>query len=696
MRPTAFVLPAIILVLPSEAHGQAAPAPQDKGTGGAAQVTINPAPNTMAPDIVVTAQKRAVEETIDRTVYNIAASPDAASSSTLEVLKRLPGVFVGPSGGVTIRGGAKVSYLVDGKPTRREIAEAISAGQIERVEVIANPPAEYDSSSGALINIVLKRNAKAGWSGTTSGSIDTLGGYRAGVDLALGTPSWKFNGSLSYFSSPLESNISRTTNFSPTPSSNSISRQVLDVEDQRTTERLGFQLKAFRKSSNDNNTSILFGGSYNRIPETQNVLQTVQGGTGASASSLSRLINFNGFYPYATISLTRRLTNNLGMDLGLQINRGNSQQDRITSGDISQIVVDHIAFTYVEPSLKISRKVGAGSLSVGFAYSFNPVSERLSIGSGLPTDLPTTSAFNFETNRKIFSTYIQYEGNIYGIGFKPSLRYESITQNFSNFDTDVAGLRHIGLLLPSLNLSKKINDNSTLKASLTFKTERPDGLDLNPFVQVISPFYVKTGNPFLRPSVKRQADLSYVYEKKGTSLSQTVYYRSSKDDISRVLLTDSALLTTESFANLGSSQTYGYNANAKGNLSKDVQYGIGFDIFHRDLVAPTPLAELGRVEFTSVNANGTLDFKIDAQTSLSSQLTYVGPVSDISVTTPRYLNSELRIRRDLGHRITASLLLADVGVPLERVGQFNGLNLNGTERTRQKTRLVRMTIAKTF
>ena len=47
-------------------------------------------------EITITARRGGSTVKIDRTVYDIVTRKDAASLSTVEVLKRLPGVFVDP------------------------------------------------------------------------------------------------------------------------------------------------------------------------------------------------------------------------------------------------------------------------------------------------------------------------------------------------------------------------------------------------------------------------------------------------------------------------------------------------------------------------------------------------------------------------------------------------------------------------
>lgn len=614
----------------------------------------------------------------------------------LEILKRLPGVSVGPSGGVTIRGGARVSYLVDGKPVRREIALAIPAGQIERVEVIPNPPAEYDSGSEALINLVLRRDADAGWSGTASAALDTHGGVRTGVDVAHGGRDWTFNFSGSFRSLPLETRTWRVTEFFPTQDDPAGLLQSLSITENTLTNRLSGQIKASRESGDDNSTSLLIGASFNRIPQDQRFVQSDRAGGRQIDRTFQRTLDFRGFYPYGNFSIARQLSTGLTMDASVQVNLGDGRDIRRTFGDLSQLVIEDVNFAFVEPNVTITRKFAASQVVFGATYSANPVRNRLKL-SDTPADPDSAKqAYDFEFDRAIYAAFISYEGSAAGLAIKPAVRFERIVQNFADGAVEFAGLNSIDRVLPSLHLSKKIDEKNLLKASFTTRTDRPDALNLNPFAKVISPFFVERGNSFLKPSIRKQYDLTYAHERSRMSISQSIYYRDTQDDISRFYTSDDSGLTTSSFTNLGSSKTYGYSGTLKGRLSDRLQISVGADLFHKEIVAPITLSQLGRVDFESFNLNGTADYKIDDKSSVSAQLSFVGTTFDLGIETPRYFTSELQYKRDISNNLSLSVLLADYGIPLTRTGSFTGVNLAGTERIRAGTRLIRFGIATKF
>src|SRR5690606_1192852 len=83
----------------------------------------------------------------------------------------------------TLRNSAP-QIFVDGRPTTLTL-EQIPSDAIESVEMITNPSAKFDASSGqgGILNIVLKKNRKVGYNGGVRAGIDSRGRLNAGGDI---------------------------------------------------------------------------------------------------------------------------------------------------------------------------------------------------------------------------------------------------------------------------------------------------------------------------------------------------------------------------------------------------------------------------------------------------------------------------------------------------------------------------------
>ncbi|UBM59128.1 outer membrane beta-barrel protein [Marinilongibacter aquaticus] len=125
-------------------------------------------------EVVVKAKKPLVEQDIDRTILNVQSLASTASSSTLEVIEKSPGLLVDENGNISLHGKSGVLVLVNGRNVYLQGNElsaylkALPGAMLERLELMDNPPAKYDAAGGAVLNIVLKKNPNAGFTGNVN------------------------------------------------------------------------------------------------------------------------------------------------------------------------------------------------------------------------------------------------------------------------------------------------------------------------------------------------------------------------------------------------------------------------------------------------------------------------------------------------------------------------------------------------
>lgn len=135
-------------------------------------IRLLPANHTLS-EVSVTGRRMLVEQKADRMVYNVGTDNASAGSNALQVLSRLPGIFVDPQGGtISLTGKDGVLVMINNRLTRISPQvlisqlEGMKAENIEKIEVIHQPPARYDASGNAgIIHIVLKKDDRYGLNG---------------------------------------------------------------------------------------------------------------------------------------------------------------------------------------------------------------------------------------------------------------------------------------------------------------------------------------------------------------------------------------------------------------------------------------------------------------------------------------------------------------------------------------------------
>ncbi|MGZ5198351.1 MAG: TonB-dependent receptor domain-containing protein [Telluria sp.] len=154
--------------VPPSRAAKAQPAPATKATTTAAPPATTSAPDDMATVEVVASRPA---NKVDRDVYDLKNDISVGSASAADVLNNVPSVTVDQDGNVALRGNQNVQIMVNGKrdaqfqgQNRGDVLNSFPAESIESIEVINVPGAEFgnEGGSGPIINLVLKRNRKAG------------------------------------------------------------------------------------------------------------------------------------------------------------------------------------------------------------------------------------------------------------------------------------------------------------------------------------------------------------------------------------------------------------------------------------------------------------------------------------------------------------------------------------------------------
>ncbi|HEY8918279.1 MAG TPA: outer membrane beta-barrel family protein, partial [Chitinophaga sp.] len=159
------------------------------------------------------------------------------------------------------------------------------------------------------------------------------------------------------------------------------------------------------------------------------------------------------------------------------------------------------------------------------------------------------ASVKFETRNKwTFRTGLRYEGT--GIGGDFQRMPSSFRSTFSN-------------LVPSVLLSKALNEQHDVKVAYTERIRRPWIWDLNPFVNASDPRNLSSGNPLLRPETTRTLEFGYNYvARSGLSLNNSIYFSSNSNAIEMLTIVDSLGISRTSPSNIASNKRLGANVNA--------------------------------------------------------------------------------------------------------------------------------------
>ncbi|MDO4159511.1 MAG: TonB-dependent receptor [Prevotellaceae bacterium] len=526
-------------------------------------------------EVVVEGRKPTFVANLDRKVFYAGQDISSKSGSVSDLLQNVPSVDVDIDGTVSLRGNENVTILINGKPsammnakTRGDALNQLSAGNIERIEVITNPSAEYkpDGVSG-IINIVLKKNAKAGFNGTLTGNVGSSGRNNAGVNFNYGMKGINIFGGYAYRKDRYDRTID-DKRYSATDFIN------------QTTYGLGRPIShSFNLGMNANiteNDLIEISGNYShrRFQRNEEVKSETTGvddsGNSDNIIKDSYLRNRDALAKENMWEGSLSYTHTYGKDneLGIDYAYSSESEDEInhyTTRDMSGESKDNESvwdanYMHIGKLHWIQHFSEKTKLTAGYNIEHLTAEQNYHISDWNGTDfIPNTDrSSDFTSVQTIHSLYSTIEASIGSWSILGGLRGEYVDIKNHLYTLGLTNCQYYANLYPTLHISRKLSQQHELQLNYSLRVNRPDGSDMNPFAEQINPLSLQAGNPNLKPEKIYSAEACWLWnDNSGMSLMTTLYYRYLTNKITEVsrYINDGVLLTTKE--NMNSSQNAG-------------------------------------------------------------------------------------------------------------------------------------------
>ncbi|HEY6978146.1 MAG TPA: outer membrane beta-barrel protein, partial [Chitinophagaceae bacterium] len=450
---------------------------------------------------------------VDRKIFNVEKNITAQGGTAVDVMKNIPSLSVDVEGNVQMRNSTP-QILIDGRPTILTL-DQIPADDIERVELITNPSAKFEAqSAGGIINIIMKKNKRAGLNGIASagGGVPDL--INGNVNLNLRQKKFNLFASGNYNKS---GGVAREETFRINKSNDTITdyfNQSSENERSRKFSSVRFGADYFL----DNNNTLSFTQSFNNGNFNNHEIQNQQyldslgslnytglrttNGTGTFARSSSRL-SFERRFDDPENKLTADITYNKGSrsNQSFVINDFYNADSTIYmpstkvrndgSANDKQFIAQIDYSNKINKDKRIEfglRTFYANSSSNFGTYSIDQVNNE--------TKLPLSNDYKYtETiNAGYFNYANKWKSLTYQLGLRIELSKFDGTLVDSNFHFGYKfpdGFNDLGYaLFPSFFLTKPLSENQDIQFNYSKRIRRPRFWEVNPFVDINDPLNI--------------------------------------------------------------------------------------------------------------------------------------------------------------------------------------------------------------
>lgn len=668
---------------------------------GAIQLT----PTTTQLDHVnISAPLPFVERRADKLIVNLNGLGSGAP--IIEVMNQLPGVTVTPDDRISLNG-KSVQIYIDGKATTLSgealngLLKGISSSSIQKVELITQPSAKYDAAgNGAIINLIRKRNYKAGFNGNiyVGGGKGTFGKANGGINLNYKGKVYNLLLNLDYNYNKYFYNVNIATDFYN--AGTQIGQSVSDIQSTRTsanyTPNLGIDFYLSRRTTLS--ASVKPGFQTFDRDGISHINNADQLGNIVAQSQFINLVGIRATNFSSGLRLQHQF-DTLGRELTIDLDyyrygNYNDQNNRTLTfnpvSDLPSVMAQDRVFDVYAFKMDFIYPLRNGQqLEVGMKTS-----DVNSGNSNFYQELATQQTDVFAYKENVSALYLTYGHTGEKFSYKLGIRGEhTYGQGEQQFGKDRFTTNYFQPF-PSLHFDYKLAKNHSLTSGFNKKIERPGYESLNPLVRIISSKNLQQGNPALQPIIAYNADLWYGY-KNSMFLGVTYSYRADDFTSLSVPLHDGIITTLP------------VNADYTGYFTLQAMYGkqvlawwytsTNTILSKRSFKGEFNDMLLQSDGISSLSATSYNSFSLSKNFSVMFLFNYSGKSVDRTTTNQAftYLTAGAR-QQFLNKRASAQLSFVDIFKTYRNYYQQNSGAIQQMWRNQFETRMVKLNLSYNF
>jgi iron complex outermembrane receptor protein len=624
---------------------------------------------------------------IDRKVFNVDNNITSKGGTAMDVMKNIPSVTLDENGNAQLRQNAATIYI-DGRPTTLTL-DQIPSDQIDRVEVITNPSAKFEASTtGGIINIVMKSNTKPGYNGVITGGIGTNNRYNGMV--ALNIKQRPFGLSIMYnymtFSNPVTGYTNRTL------LSNGVPTGYLNTND---STRFGntFQtgLISLDYYLNNRNTITLAENlvSGDFLSDDRQHFSALNGSDTLISKGLRTANTHTQFQNYTSKLQYKKTFPKKGQELTADLNYNTtiakSPSTYITNAYLANgSVIQGYPTTQVNYGNNLSEMYtfqadytnpisDSTKIELGVRSSYRPANQGLDVQTlNTATNSYATDTFltaHYRIRDVVNAAYVNYTTRWKRLDFMLGLRVEDsyyqgvLTDKSTSFQYQYPSDWNnvMNALFPSLFISRKLNDRQEFQFNVSRKINRPNYRQLMPFIMFSDKNNYLIGNPSLTPEFITLAEMNFNQRLDKGNLFFTIFYRNTQNPLtpySYVSPTDGSVLITTTI-NGKQSNTVGMDNTFKYELFKGFEATLNMNLFYTVIDASYNNTSISNQGF---NYTGKLNLMYHLPWSLTAQVSgnYESPKVIPQGTTNAIYFADCGLSKDYHKFLVFTLSLSDI------------------------------------
>lgn len=515
-------------------------------------------------EVTVTGQRATMKLEVDRKSFDVGQLISNAGQAASDVLDNIPSIEVDNDGNVSLRGNSSVEVWINGKASgltsdnRAQILQQLPAESIDRVEVIDNPSAKFSAEGSAgIINIVLKKDRKAGYYGSVQAGGDTRGGANTSFNV-------NYNSRLIDTYLNMGYRHRANTGHMESQQTSDTYNQTYDSDSKQRGNnfftRAGVTLHATTKDDFSLSGMLMHGGG-NSHSYTPYIYTAVANGLNNYQLDRINRSRTGMDMRYGEFNYRHSFNDKHFIDFTADLSSWKMNGDNWYQDSTVVVGIDDVTYSYqyrpqyinnhrkelkleYENQVTKNFKIEAG-YNGNFSHENTPQESYMDNtsfdGTNASEDKLFFNRFIYKQDLHAFYTTLSYKfGALSLMGGLRGEYWRVNTESYTWEQEHDASLREQPFkkdyfqLFPSVFMSWQMTETQQLQLNYTRRLRRPWGGQLNSFRDTRDATTVSFGNPYLTPEFSNSFSLNYLKQWNDHSLLVSAYYRPTTDVIQRI------------------------------------------------------------------------------------------------------------------------------------------------------------------
>ena len=479
----------------------------------------------------VTARRDLITADADKLTYNVQADPRAEGANLIDILRDVPMLSINGEEQVLLNGSTDYKVLVNGRSTGllarnfNQLIKTVPASSIKEIQVITNPPVKYDAEGiGGIINIVMSRRLKSGYSGSVGMQAGTLGtasghGY---VNARLGKFTFSSNAGGTWFPNPTAHGLTDIENFA----SETNRYQRLDFTSDNAFSSGTFSLEASYEPDSLNLVTLSGWTDFQKILGEYDIKETFWNTSRVKTIEIQEpTVRTNRYNTFSgELAWQRSFPDDGGVltfSYSVDGNPNSTENDIIVVPVLNfpdyhrhscntEHTIQQTGQTDFFATLLKKHQIEAGTKYTLRSHVADSQDELWDYAAK-QWNIDNSNVNDLDYRQHIIAAYASYGYKFAKLTLKAGTRLEytlnrgvsksasgNITFDNSNFN-----------VVPYLNAAWQMDQKNVMSLSYTRRLGRPSVGYLNPYVREEEPFSKSHGNPDLRTVVSDALTLTY-------------------------------------------------------------------------------------------------------------------------------------------------------------------------------------------